>query len=129
MNVAVVHSTREVGPMSTNTTITNKPTELFTAWKETLPQTLNEGDSVIIQLDEANSRRLRIHIITAGHSRYTFDFSCLYVDDREVKVEFIDVEKAGVHVDEHTEIIQTLIEDYVRHIHECAQILQQITHH
>jgi len=112
-----------------NTTITKKPTELFAAWKETLPRTLNEGDSVVIQLDEANSHRLRIHIRTAGHSGYTFDFTCLYVDDREVKVEFIDVEKAGEHVDEHTEIIQTLIEDYVRHIHECAQILQRITHH
>lgn len=115
--------------MSSNTAITKKPTELFTAWKKTLPQTLNEGDSVIIQMDESNSSRLQIHINTAGHSGYSFDFSCLYVDDREVKVELIDVEKDGVHVDEHTEIIQTLIEDYVRHIHESAQILQRMTHH
>lgn len=108
---------------------TKKPTELFSAWKETLPQLLNEGDSVFIDFDEANSSRLRIHINAAGHSGYTFDFTCLYVDDREVKVEFIDMEKDGIHVDEHTEIIQTLIEDYIRHIHECAQTLQRITHH
>jgi len=112
-----------------NTTDTKKPTELFTAWNETLPHLLNDGDSVNIQLDEANSSRLRIHINAAGHSGYTFDFTCLYVDDREVKVELVDVEKDGVHVDEHTEIIQSLIEDYVRHIHECTQILQRITHH
>ncbi len=115
--------------MSTNTTTTKKPTELYAAWHETLPRILNDGDSVKIQFDEANSSRIRITIHTAGHSGYTFDFTCLYVDDREVKVEFIDVEKDGIHVDEHTEIIQTLIEDYIRHIHECAQTLQRITHH
>ncbi|MEX1030021.1 MAG: hypothetical protein WDZ91_08250 [Paenibacillaceae bacterium] len=111
-----------------NTTITIKPAELITAWKATLPQTLNKGDSVDIQLDEANSTGLYIHFDTAGHSEYSFDFSMHYVDDREVKVELLDVEKSGEHVDEHTEIIQALIEDYVRHIHECAQILQSINH-
>jgi fructose-specific phosphotransferase system component IIB len=114
--------------MSTNTTTTNKPAELIKAWRDTLPQTLNEGDSVDIQLDQANSTGLYIHFDTAGHSGYSFDFSLHYVDDREVKVELIDVEKSGTHVDEHTEIIQTLIEDYIRHIHECAQILQRVTH-
>jgi hypothetical protein len=83
---------------------------------------------VVIQLDEANSSRLLIHIDVAGHSGYSFDFSCRYVDDREVEVQLLDVEKAGVHVDEHTDIIQTLIEDYVRHIHESAQNLQRLTH-
>ena len=76
MNVAYLkHQNSKEVPMSMNTTITKKPTELFAAWKETLPRTLNEGDSVVIQLDEANSHRLRIHIRTAGHSGYTFDFT------------------------------------------------------
>ena len=114
--------------MSTNITMTNAP-ELLEAWRNTLPGILNEGDSVMIQLDEAEKNRLLIHIDAAGHSAYSFDFSCRYVDDREVKVDLMDVEKAGVHVDEHTEITQSLIEDYVRHIHECTQVLQRITHH
>jgi hypothetical protein len=42
-------------------------------------------------------------------------------------VELVDVEKDGNHVDEHTEIIQTLINDYVRHMHECAQTVKNIT--
>jgi hypothetical protein len=114
--------------MSMNPTMTYTPAELIAAWKDTLPQILNKGDSVVIQLDEANSSRLLIHIDVTGHSGYSFDFSCRYVDDREVEVQLLDVEKAGVHVDEHTDVIQTLIKDYVRHIHESAQNLQRMTH-
>ena len=73
--------------MNTYTTITYTPAELIAAWRETLPHILDEGDSVVIQLDEANSSRLLIHIDVAGHSGYSFDFSCRYVDDREVEAE------------------------------------------
>lgn len=101
--------------------------QLLEAWKRTLPTTLNETDSVTVQADEADEHTVRIHMDTAGHSRYSFDFVCTYLDSREVKVDLVDVEQEGIHVDEHTEIIQSLIEDYVRHIHECAQILHSVT--
>jgi hypothetical protein len=101
---------------------------LVEAWKRTLPNTLNETDSAQVMKDEADPYGLRIHIKTAGHTKYSFDFACTYVDSREVRVSLVDVEKDGRSVDEHTEIIQTLIEDYVRHIHECAQVLQEVTH-
>ncbi len=42
-------------------------------------------------------------------------------------MEFIDVQQGEIHVDEKTEIIQTLIKDYVRHLHECAQALNKVT--
>lgn len=102
--------------------------KLVEAWKRNLPTTLNETDSAEVRADEAKPNALRIHIETAGHSMYTFDFLCTYIDSREVKVELVDVEKDNISVDEHTEIIQTLVEDYVRHIHECAQVLHSQTH-
>ena len=113
--------------MSTSEVIDVDSSELLSAWQQTLPQTLNESDSVVIRLDGSNSQDLLIHIGTDGRSGYTFDFQCNYQDDREVKVLLIDVEKDGVHIDEHTETVQNLIEDYVRHIHECAQILHPLT--
>lgn len=102
---------------------------LVQAWKRSLPTTLNKTDSVEVLADGQNPKALWVHIKTAGHTKYSFDFKVTYVDDRETKVEFIDVEKDNRSVDEHTDTIQTLIEDYVRHIHECAQVLQEITHH
>lgn len=103
------------------------PLELVKEWNKTLPTTLNRSDSAEVRADETDPNALRIHIRTAGHSMYSFDFRCAYMDSREVKVELVDVEKNGQTVDEHTEIIQNLIEDYVRHIHECAQILHRLT--
>ncbi|WJH36240.1 hypothetical protein MJA45_00095 [Paenibacillus aurantius] len=101
---------------------------LLDAWQKTLPTTLNESDRAEVLADAADPDVYRIHIDTAGHSGYSFDFKVTYLDSREIKVEFVDVEKDRVSVDEHTDIIQTLIEDYVRHIHECAQVLHKLTH-
>lgn len=62
-----------------------------------------------------------------GVKDYSFDFQCTYMDRREVKVELVDVEREGATVNEQSEQVQNLTEDYVRHIHECAQALQRIT--
>jgi hypothetical protein len=100
---------------------------LLEAWQRTLPTLMNKGDSAQVSWDEANRDVLRIHIDVAGRTGYSFDFTCRYVDSREVKVDFIDVEKGHTAVDEYTEIIQTLADDYIRHIHECAQMLKGLT--
>jgi hypothetical protein len=102
--------------------------QLVEAWSTAMPTVLNGSDRVEVKADEANSQAVWVHITTAGHSFYSFDFKCIYVDSREIKVEFVDVEQDGSHVDENTDIVQTLIEDYVRHIHECAQQLHAVTH-
>lgn len=102
--------------------------QLKQAWQDTLPTILNSGDTCKVWLDEADEQSLRIHIDAVGRTEYSFDFKCTYVDDREVRVTLVDAERANRTVDERTEIIQTLIEDYVRHIHECAQNLQRLTH-
>lgn len=101
---------------------------LVKAWKDTLPATLNATDEATVYADEASPQAVRIHIDTAGHTGYSFDFVCTYVDSREVKVELVGVEKDGQTVDERGEQIQKLVEDHVRNIHECAQALQTITH-
>lgn len=100
---------------------------LVQAWQRTLPTTLGEGDRAEVMKDESDPHGLFIHIQSAGRTGYTFDFTCSYLDEREVRVELVDVEKDGIHVDERTDIIQNLIEDYVRHIHECTQVLHEIT--
>lgn len=114
--------------MSTNDQLHIDQNRLVEAWKRTLPTTMNSTDSVTVQADAADSKAVRIQIATAGHSMYTFDFKCTYVDSREVKVELVDVEKAGQTVDERGPTIQELTQDYVRNIHECAQALQELTH-
>lgn len=101
--------------------------ELVDAWRRELPNLLNEGDSVEVNMDGANDQVMRIHIQVAGHTQYALDFTCTYLDSREVQVELVDVEKDNQSVDEHTEVIQSLTEDYVRHIHECAQVLKSVT--
>ena len=100
---------------------------LVQAWQQQLPEMLGAGDSSIVQGDNANPQALCIHINVAGHQKYSFDFSCAYQDSRELKVSLTDVERDGRSVDEHTEIIQELADDYVRHIHECAQVLHSVT--
>jgi hypothetical protein len=102
--------------------------ELVEAWKKNLPMTLEKEDQTRIWADEGDKTALRVHITTAGHSGYTFDFKVSYLDDREVKVELVDVEQGQTHIDERSDIVQTLTRDYVRHLHECAQILQKVTH-
>jgi hypothetical protein len=102
---------------------------LVEAWQGTLPTTLNTTDSAEVVADEADRNSLRVHIKTAGRSDYSFDFKVTYVDSREVAVELVDVEQGEQTVDERNEIIQGLVEDYVRHIHESAQVLHELTHH
>lgn len=102
--------------------------ELAAAWQRTLPNTIKEADRAEVKADEADPSALRITIDTAGHQMYNFDFKVAYVDGREVRATLIDVEKDGRSVDERTDIIQQLVEDYTRHIHECAQTLHDLTH-
>jgi hypothetical protein len=101
---------------------------LADAWRQTLPETLNDADRCKVLPDESDSKSLRVTIETAGHQMYSFDFKITYVDSREVKVELIDVEKDKKSIDERGEVIQNLIQDYTRHLHECAQVLQRLTH-
>lgn len=100
---------------------------LINAWKEALPEFIKPSGECSIQADEKFSDTLLIHIEDDGRTHYSFDFRVSYVDDREIKVEFVDVEKAGVHADEQTDIIQSLVKDYIRHIRECAQSLKGVT--
>lgn len=102
--------------------------QLVAAWERTLPTTIHEADRAIVKADEASDNTLRITIHTAGHQMYSFDYSVTYVDSREVRVQLIDVERDGRSIDERTDIIQQLVQDYTRHIHECAQALHELTH-
>ncbi|GIP35487.1 hypothetical protein [Paenibacillus sp. J2TS4] len=101
--------------------------DLVKAWQDTLPTLLNEGDRSTVVGDAINGQALRIEIATAGRTGYVFDFQCTYVDSREVKVDLIDVEIDNRTIDERNETIQQLVDDYVRHIHECAQALHEMT--
>ncbi|MEF2966173.1 hypothetical protein V3851_10060 [Paenibacillus sp. M1] len=100
---------------------------LVHAWQQQLPEYLNPGDSVKVEADRGNPQGLRIHIDAEGRQYYSFDFECSYMDPREVRVELVDVERDGVTINERSEKIQELTEDYVRHLHECAQALHRIT--
>lgn len=100
---------------------------LVGAWQRTLPTILNGSDKAEVLADEADAQTLRIHIRVEGHTMYSFDFKCTYVDSREIRVELVDVERDGQTVDERGEIIQQLVQDYTRHIHECAQALHSVT--
>ncbi|WP_055106549.1 hypothetical protein [Paenibacillus ihumii] len=100
---------------------------LVKAWQEHLPEYLNPGDTSSVQADLADPYGLRIHIHAEGRQDYSFDFQCSYLDRREVKVQLVDAEREGMTVNEQSEQVQNLTEDYVRHIHECAQALHRIT--
>jgi hypothetical protein len=101
---------------------------LVEEWKSALPNTLDKADQARVWADESDPVALRIHITTAGHTGYTFDFKVKYVDSREIEVELVDVEQGQMHINERTEVVQLLIEDYMRHLHECAQALKEVTH-
>lgn len=103
-------------------------TDLAAAWQKTLPRYLNETDEAKVSQNASDSQGVRIHIITAGRSLYSFEFNVTYMDSREVKVDLILASKDNKPVDEQAELVQELIHDYVRHIHECAQDLQRVTH-
>lgn len=99
---------------------------LIEAWNEELPEFLNDGDSSEVTGDvDPTSIRIRIHV--AGRTKYELDFVCTYLDSREVDVDLVDVDQDNRSVDEHTDIIQNMVEDYVRCIHECAQSLKKLT--
>lgn len=101
---------------------------LADAWKRTLPTVMNSSDQSKVMADEANPKALRVHIETAGHTMYSFDYLVEYVDSREVKVELVDVERDGRTIDERPDVVQQLVADYTRHLHECAQQLHAYTH-
>lgn len=100
---------------------------LAQAWQQELPKFLDTADECKVQADAKLPDTLLIHIANNGRSHYSVDFRCSYVDEREVKVELVDVEKGQVAVDEQTVEVQGLVEQYVRHIHECAQNLKGLT--
>ncbi|MNJ43649.1 hypothetical protein D3C77_386650 [compost metagenome] len=100
---------------------------LVNAWQTELPEYLNPGDTAVVRADLANPHSLRVHIDVEGRQDYSFDFQCSYMDRREVQVNLVDVEREGQTVNERSEQVQNLAEDYVRHIHECAQALHRIT--
>ncbi|BBI30699.1 hypothetical protein [Cohnella abietis] len=114
--------------MSTNEELAVPQQDLAEAWQQTLPERLHGGDKAEVVADEADSRTLRVHIKTAGHQMFEFDFAVQYVDSREIDIQLTDVEKDGQTVDERTDVMQELIVDYRRHLHETAQALHHYTH-
>jgi len=114
--------------MSSNDELTVPQESLAQAWQETLPERLHGGDKAEVWADGADPRTLRVHIRTAGHQMMEFDFAVRYVDSREIDVQLTDVEKDGQTTDERSDVIQELIADYRRHLHECAQALHHFTH-
>ena len=100
---------------------------LAQAWQNTLPTFLNQADECNVQPDAKFDDTLLIHIANSGRSHYSADFRLSYVDEREVKVELLDVEKGNTAADETTIHAQNLVGGYVRNIHECAQSLKGLT--
>lgn len=101
---------------------------LVKTWSDTLPNFFNSTDSVSVKADPLDPHAMQIFIQTAGRMAYGLQFKCVYVDDREVKVFFISAHKGNGCADEESEIVEELADDYIRHIHECAQALQTVTH-
>lgn len=114
--------------MSSNDELRVPQDDLVDAWAENLPRCLNNGDSAEVSADEADPQTLRVHIQAAGHQMYEFDFAVRYMDSREIDVRLTDAERDGQSVDERNEVMQGLIDDYSRHLHECAQQLHSFTH-
>ncbi|RED53148.1 hypothetical protein DFP95_1269 [Cohnella lupini] len=114
--------------MSSNDELSVPREDLAEAWQQTLPERLSGGDKAEVLADEADPRTLRVNIKTAGHQMLEFDFAVQYVDAREIDIQLTDVEKDGQSVDERTDIMQELIVDYRRHLHETAQALHHYTH-
>jgi len=102
--------------------------ELAEAWRRTLPERLHEGDRAEVFEDEKHADTLLVHIRTAGRQMLEFDFTVKYVDSREIDIQLTDVERDGQTVDERSDMLQELIADYRRHLHECAQALHHVTH-
>lgn len=123
------HANRaEVAKMSSNDELTVPQKDLADAWRNTLPERLHAGDSAEISEDEKNPDTLLVSIRSAGRSDLEFDFTVKYVDSREIDIQLTDVERGGQSVDERSDVMQDLIADYRRHLHECAQALHHFTH-
>jgi len=114
--------------MSSNDELTVPQEDLAEAWQQTLPERLNGGDQAEVIADAVDSSKLHVHIKTAGRQMFEFDFAVKYVDSREIDIQLTDVEKDGQTVDERNDVIQELIGDYRRHLHETAQSLHHFTH-
>ena len=124
-----VFYTMEVVRLLKNDMPTISQEELVAKWQKTLPIYLNASDRAEVTQDKVNPNWIRVHIDTAGRSFYRFHFCLFYQDSREIRVEFISAEKDHKPVtDTETEPVQNLVKDYIRHIHECAQALQEVTH-
>lgn len=108
--------------------LTVPPTDLAEAWQQTLPERLTKGDKAVVMTNQTDPRALQVQIKTAGHQMMEFDFAVQYVDSREIDIQLTDVEVDGQTVDERSDIIQQLIADYRRHLHETAQALHHYTH-
>jgi hypothetical protein len=102
--------------------------DLVAAWQKTLPDYLNKSDQAKVTQDAGKPHLMRIQIDSAGRNFYSFEFDVIYLDSREVSVEFQAAYIDDKPIEEQTAQVQELIKDYVRHIHECAQALQKITH-
>ncbi|MDF2667964.1 MAG: hypothetical protein K0R67_270 [Paenibacillus sp.] len=113
--------------MSKSDTLTLGQEQLREAWSRSLPTVMNSSDLVEV-LPGPTEQSLRIHIASVGRTKYSLDFSVTYMDSREVRVELVDVEKDDRSVDEHSEMVQRVIQQYVRQLHECAQALHNVTH-
>ncbi|MDG0808993.1 MULTISPECIES: hypothetical protein [Cohnella] len=114
--------------MSTEDKLTIPQSELVQRWQSELQQHLHGGDQAEVRADEANPDGLLVQIRSAGRQNLEFDFSVRYVDSREIEIGLSDVERDGQAVDERSDVLQELIVDYRRHLHECAQTLQPYTH-
>lgn len=114
--------------MASNDELNVPKEDLAEAWQRMLPERLHGGDQAEVRADGLDDRTLRVHIKTAGHQMMEFDFSVQYVDSREIDIQLTNVEKDSQPVDERTDIMQDLIHDYRRHLHETAQALHHYTH-
>lgn len=102
--------------------------QLVQAWQQAIPSTFHPTDRVEVTADTRNPQSLLIHVHTAGHSNYSFDYECRYVDQREVQVRLIEMQENGYAISRPSADIEDLSESYMRHIHECAQTLHPTTH-
>ncbi|GED15151.1 hypothetical protein [Aneurinibacillus migulanus] len=113
--------------MSKRTHMSVNRDELLAAWQQALPSTFKQTDKVEVIADPLDQDALRIHVNTAGHNHYEFEYICRYVDPREVQVTLRDIQHMGATVYDPTLDIQNLSEEYTRNIHECAQTLHSLT--
>ncbi|MBN6187480.1 hypothetical protein JQN58_10990 [Aneurinibacillus sp. BA2021] len=113
--------------MSKQTQMSVERSELLQAWQRTLPSTCKQTDTIEVLADQLDPDALRIHVNTAGHQHYEFEYKCKYVDPREVQVTLLNIQRGGDTVFDPNLEIQSLSEEYMRNIHECAQALHPLT--